>query len=74
MAEIGVPATGARVTPKEVWGWLARGEVALALGVEVHPDGQALQGIGIEADALVPLGVGEHRPELAAPGHAIAGR
>src|SRR5918998_5181753 len=34
MADIGLQsAPGARTSAKEVWGWVARGEVALALGV-----------------------------------------
>ena len=33
MADLLIPGLPARITPKEVWGWVARGEVALALGV-----------------------------------------
>jgi flagellar biosynthesis protein FlhA len=33
MTDAAVASANARPTPKEVWGWLARGEVALALGV-----------------------------------------
>jgi len=33
MADLTAALGGTRPTPKEVWGWVARGEVALALGV-----------------------------------------
>jgi flagellar biosynthesis protein FlhA len=33
MSEFSFPMAGSRPTPKEAWGWVARGEVALALGV-----------------------------------------
>src|SRR5690349_5321006 len=33
MADVSFPMAGSRPTPKEVWGWVARGEVGLALGV-----------------------------------------
>ncbi|CAN7225151.1 flagellar biosynthesis protein FlhA [Phenylobacterium sp. LjRoot219] len=33
MADASIPGPNAIPTPKEIWGWVARGEVALALGV-----------------------------------------
>lgn len=33
MADASIPSSKAAPTPKEIWGWVARGEVALALGV-----------------------------------------
>ncbi len=33
MADIAFPAAGARPGPKEIWSWIARGEVALAIGI-----------------------------------------
>src|SRR6202167_5982979 len=34
MADLSLPsALGGRPTPREVWGWVARGEVALAVGI-----------------------------------------
>ena len=33
MADASIPSLKNAPTPREIWGWVARGEVALALGV-----------------------------------------
>ncbi|HVN00938.1 MAG TPA: flagellar biosynthesis protein FlhA [Caulobacteraceae bacterium] len=33
MADVSLPVAGAAPTPREVWGWVAKGEVALAIGI-----------------------------------------
>ena len=33
MADLALPSLGARPSPREIWGWVARGEVALAIGI-----------------------------------------
>src|SRR5262245_40213163 len=33
MASLGVTSSSARPSPREIWGWVARGEVALAIGI-----------------------------------------
>jgi flagellar biosynthesis protein FlhA len=33
MADVALPTAGSAPTPREVWGWVARGEVALAIGI-----------------------------------------
>jgi flagellar biosynthesis protein FlhA len=33
MADVALPGAGAGITPREVWSWVAKGEVALAIGI-----------------------------------------